>query len=303
MKRNLISIIINCYNGEKYLNQCINSVIVQTWNNWEIIFWDNHSTDNSKNIILNFCDERIKYYYAPTHELLYSARNFAVQKSSGEFITFLDTDDLWEPNKLELQIKILQNLEIGIVCGNYFVINERLNTKKKQYKDIKNHYIKTDDLLKKYKVGLLTLMIRKIELNKIDFPYFNASFNIIGDFDLICKLSLITKIYYMNNILASYRLHEKNVSFTQRNKIFVEFNLWHQNNLKNNSFIHFKNYKYFYSQFKFYTILQKLINGNKRVILMNEKFVLKYSILLILILLIPKNILIFYYKKFKKIDA
>ena len=115
MKRNLISIIINCYNGEKYLNQCINSVIVQTWNNWEIIFWDNHSTDNSKNIILNFCDERIKYYYAPTHELLYSARNFAVQKSSGEFITFLDTDDLWEPNKLELQIKILQNLEIGIV--------------------------------------------------------------------------------------------------------------------------------------------------------------------------------------------
>jgi glycosyltransferase involved in cell wall biosynthesis len=303
LKKNLVSVVINCFNGEKYLNQCINSVINQTWTNWEIIFWDNQSTDNSKNIVLNYKDERIKYFYAPTHELLYSARNYAIKKSSGDYIAFLDTDDIWEPQKLELQIHLLQKSEIGIVCSNYLVINERLNTKKKQYKDFKNHYLKTDDLLKKYKVGLLTIIIRKSELEKIEFPYFNPSFNIIGDFDLICKLSLITKIYYMNNILASYRLHEKNVSFTQRNKIFDEFNLWHQNNLENNSFINFQNYKYFYSQFKFYTILQKLLQGNKKGIINFENLTLKYSFLLLLLLIIPKNILNYYYKNFKKIDG
>ena len=59
-KNPLVSIIVNCHNGQKYLNQCIKSIINQTYKNWEIIFWDNCSTDNSTNIIENFKDKRIK---------------------------------------------------------------------------------------------------------------------------------------------------------------------------------------------------------------------------------------------------
>ena len=105
----LISVIINCFNGEKYLKKCIQSVIEQTYLNWEIIFWDNQSTDNSKNIINSFNDNRIKYFYAPTHETLYSARNFAIEKADGELIAFLDVDDIWLPLKLDIQVKLFKD--------------------------------------------------------------------------------------------------------------------------------------------------------------------------------------------------
>ena len=67
----LVSIIINCHNGEKYLNKSINSVLSQSYKNWEIIFWDNDSKDNSYKIIKNFKDKRIKYFYSNTYNTLY----------------------------------------------------------------------------------------------------------------------------------------------------------------------------------------------------------------------------------------
>ena len=80
----LISVIINCYNGEKYLREAIDSVINQTYQNWEIIFWDNQSTDSSKQIVTSYKDNRIHYFCAPTHTSLGEARNLAVEKANGE---------------------------------------------------------------------------------------------------------------------------------------------------------------------------------------------------------------------------
>ena len=72
----LVSIIMNCYQGGRYLQFAIESVLTQTYQNWELIFWDNQSTDRSAEILKNYDDERIKYFYAPKHTLLYEARNF-----------------------------------------------------------------------------------------------------------------------------------------------------------------------------------------------------------------------------------
>ena len=77
----LVSIIMNCFNGERYLKEAINSVLEQQYNNWELIFWDNQSTDSSAQIFLSYNDDRFKYYYAPLHTPLYEARNYAVEKS------------------------------------------------------------------------------------------------------------------------------------------------------------------------------------------------------------------------------
>ena len=72
----LVSVIINCFNGEKYLLEALDSVITQTYNNWEIIFWDNQSTDKSAEIFKSYKDSRLKYYYASSHaDILYEARN------------------------------------------------------------------------------------------------------------------------------------------------------------------------------------------------------------------------------------
>ena len=93
MNNPLISIIMNCYNGKQYLDQAIKSVINQTYKNWELIFWDNLSEDNSIKIFNKYKDSRLKLFSAAKHTLLYEARNLAFKKTKGDFIAFLDTDD------------------------------------------------------------------------------------------------------------------------------------------------------------------------------------------------------------------
>ena len=115
----LVSVIINCFNGEKYLREALDSIITQTYNNWEIIFWDNQSTDKSAEIFKSFKDSRLKYYCASSHaDILYEARNYALKKTNGDFIAFLDVDDWWLPNKLEKQIPLFDDPDVGLVYGN-----------------------------------------------------------------------------------------------------------------------------------------------------------------------------------------
>ena len=96
-----ISIIMNCHNGEKYLSQSIKSILNQTYSNWELIFFNNKSTDNSSSIVKNIKDKRIRYFESKNFLKLYDARNKAINYANGKFIAFLDTDDLWAKNKLK----------------------------------------------------------------------------------------------------------------------------------------------------------------------------------------------------------
>ena len=80
--QSLVSVIMNCFNGEKYLREAIDSVLAQTYQNWELIFWDNQSTDKSAEIVKSYEDPRIYYFYARHHTLLYEARNYAIEQSN-----------------------------------------------------------------------------------------------------------------------------------------------------------------------------------------------------------------------------
>ena len=136
-KQPLVSIIMNCFNGETYLKESIESVLSQTYKNWELIFWDNKSKDKSADIFKSYNEKKLKYYYAHEHTNLYKARNEAIKKSNGDFIAFLDSDDFWEQDKLELQVELFKDLDVAVVYGNCFIINENLNTRslylKKKY--------------------------------------------------------------------------------------------------------------------------------------------------------------------------
>ena len=106
----LVSIIINCHNASNYLAESINSVIKQKYKNWELIIYDNFSKDKTYSIIKKFLkDKRIKYYKSNSFLNLYHARNLAINKSKGKFVTFLDADDWWTDNKLDKQIRFLAN--------------------------------------------------------------------------------------------------------------------------------------------------------------------------------------------------
>ncbi len=135
----LVSVIMNCYNGEKYLKKSVKSLLSQKYKNWELIFWDNQSTDNSKKILLSFKDNRLKYFHSNIFSNLYKARNQAIKKAKGKFICFLDTDDWWSKNKLSRQVELINsNKEVNFIYTNFYVYDQK--TKKK-----KNCFCKKDE--------------------------------------------------------------------------------------------------------------------------------------------------------------
>ena len=206
----LVSIIMNCYNGEKYLKESLKSVIDQTYKNWELIFFDNLSKDKSQQILKEFKDKRIKYFKSVEFMNLYEARNAAIKKSSGSLIAFLDTDDIWLKDKLEKQIFVYKNnKDCDLIYSNFYILNEEkkkikiLTKKKLPYGKI------TQDLLDYYTVGLLTILVRRDVFKK---KMFNPDYNIIGDFDLVLFLSLSSNFLCVDEPLAKYREHKENLS-------------------------------------------------------------------------------------------
>lgn len=203
--KGLVSVIMNCHNGEKFLAEAINSVLGQTYKKWELIFWDNCSTDQSADIFKSFDDKRLKYFYTRKKVSLYESRNAAIKKTNGEFIAFLDVDDLWLPNKLYLQVKKFKDKKIGLVYGKYLKINENIFLRRKQIitkKNLPEGYI-VNNLLKNYNVGLLTIMLRsKFIKNKNEI--FNIKYNYLGDLDFVLNFSLKYKFGAVQEIIGIY---------------------------------------------------------------------------------------------------
>ena len=108
MNNPLISIIVNCHNGSKYLRQSLNSIFNQDYKKWEIIFVDNNSSDNSLKIVKGYDQRKIRIYFLNKKISLYKARNYALSKCKGEYISFLDTDDFWLDSKLSSQVELIK---------------------------------------------------------------------------------------------------------------------------------------------------------------------------------------------------
>ena len=225
----LVSIIINCYNGEAFLRECIESVLSQNYENWEIIFWDNKSNDKSAEIFKSYKDKRFRYFYSSEHTSLYKARNLAIEKCRGDFIAFLDVDDLWSKEKLELQMPYFDNPEVGVVFSNFWMLKKN-TTKKKLYVNRKLPRGKIyNKLIENYNVGILASVIRKKFYLKLK-KKFDERFSIIGDFDLFLRLSKICLFESVQEPLASYRLHGKNLSIINKEKEIEESEIWLREN-------------------------------------------------------------------------
>ncbi len=203
-KEPLVSIVMNCHNGERYLKKSVNSIINQTYKNWELIFWDNKSSDNSAQIIKNFKDKRIRYFHSKKKTVLYFARNLAIKKAKGEFIAFLDVDDFWDSRKISLQIPKFKNKKIGLVYSNFF----RYYNKHKKEKAFKNKLPSgkvTNSIIRNYQVGFITVVIRKSFLKKTKL--FDYNYDLISDYDFILHFSLRYNFIGINKPLANYRIH------------------------------------------------------------------------------------------------
>lgn len=117
---NLISIILPTYNRASLLLRAVQSVIDQTYPHWELIIWDDGSTDDTAVVVKAFNDNRIRYYHDANHGAAY-ARNRAIAQANGEIIAFLDSDDVWHPEKLGIQVTVLEQCpEIEMIFSNFF---------------------------------------------------------------------------------------------------------------------------------------------------------------------------------------
>ena len=235
----LVSIIMNCYNGEEYLAESLESIQAQTYHNWELIFWDNQSIDNSSTIIKSFKDPRFRYFYASEHRKLYDARGLAIQESKGDLIAFLDTDDTWEPNKLNLQIPLFNNSSVALVYGNYWIYDQKSKKKKLIYSQSLPSGKIVRFLLTRYVVGLLTVMFRKDAYEKLD-KQFDPQFPLIGDFDFVIRLSYYYNFLAIQEPIASYRWHGKNNSYLFLQQQINELEQWYDQMSFNQEFSNFK---------------------------------------------------------------
>lgn len=203
---------MNCYNSDLYLVEAIESVINQSYTEWEIIFWDNQSTDNSAEIVRLYNDKRIKYYYATKHTALYEARNCALKHCTGEYLAFLDCDDLWTSDKLFKQIKFLkEDNDVVLVHSNTIFFDTEKNIQKIANKKSKESgYIFQKNILK-YQFSLETVVVKMaaIQDNGIDF---DNRFNMIGDRDFLSTVCFYGKVQYIDEILGKWRIHSNNFS-------------------------------------------------------------------------------------------
>ena len=214
-----VSIIINVRNGEKYIAEAINSALIQTYKDFEIIIFDNNSDDKTKKVIENFKDSRIKYFFSEKYLSLGEARNKAIKKSNFDLIAFLDSDDTWEKFKLEKQIKLFDDPEVGIVISDSYFFNQ-LGKRKQIYK--KNNPPTGNvfrSLLSNYFISLETVIIRKSFLEKFNLSFDNQ-FEVIEEFDLFLRLSYHCKLAYVNEPLAGWRVHASSLTWT-KSKLFV----------------------------------------------------------------------------------
>lgn len=237
---------MNCHNGEQYLEQSLKSIISQTYSNWELIFWDNLSTDKSKDIVESFKDKRIKYFSSEKYLKLYEARNQAIKKAKGNYISFLDTDDYWLKDKLEKQINFKKkNEKYKVIYSNYYILNEGNNRKRIRSNFLPSGFI-TKNLLENYVLGILSILIEK---EIFDNYSFNKELEIIGDFDFFINLSKKYEFGCVNEPLAVYRWHNENYSKKKIDKYAYEVSCWlKQNNdkLKSEGFRTFNLKLFFY---------------------------------------------------------
>ena len=208
MSKITISINLCCYNGEKYLDETLQSIFKQTFKKWELVIINDGSTDSTEQIIKQYINQGwpIIYHYQ-NNEGLSSARNKAIELSKGEYLAFIDQDDLWLPEKLEKQVILFDDVNVGLVFSDTIFFNED-GIEKQLYKKKKPPTgLVFREILSEYFISLETVIIRKDALAKLD-QYFNPFFQVIEEYDLFVRLAYHWKVAYVNEVLAKWRVHE-----------------------------------------------------------------------------------------------
>ncbi len=211
-----VSVIIPTYNYENFICDAVDSVLEQNYNDYEIIIIDDGSTDGTYEKLEKY-NNRIQYFFQKNKGPA-AARNFGINQSSGEYICFLDADDIFLPNKLKIQINILESQlekDVGLVYSDFLCIDEYNIDILKYYKskDFSSQFEAINYLMKFNYINTSTVMIRKKCLE--DIGLFNEEYEYLEDLDLWIRIGKAYRFIYVNKPLVKTRSHPNSL----RNKV------------------------------------------------------------------------------------
>lgn len=203
----LVSVFIPVYNREKYIADAINSILNQTFTDFELIIIDDGSTDNTREILASYNDKRIKLFFNEKNMGIPYTRNKGLECAKGEFIALLDSDDVAVPDRLEKQLNFFKTHPDCVIVGGFVgVIDQHI----KLIKKIKYRYTDPDhvssSLLFNCSIHNTTVMAKTNVLKKFNY---NKHFTLAQDVDLLVRLNFSKyKLYNMNKILVFQREHK-----------------------------------------------------------------------------------------------
>ena len=217
----LISVIIPFYNEKDYFNECFISVINQTYKNLEIIIVNDGSDEHYKKKLENL---QIKYskkirVFHQQNKGVSSARNFGIKQSKGEYIAFIDADDVWLPHKLEYQLEKISTLKVKFLHGSYLVVDED----EKFIGKFKAENLNYEQLFKSCDIGLSTVLIDSDLIKR------NLFKNISTKEDYVCWLAIVKEIRELigdKEVVMKYRSKEKSLSSNFLIKFYNAFKVY-----------------------------------------------------------------------------
>lgn len=212
------SVIVAVYNGAKTLTQTIESILSQAYDNFELLLIDDGSTDESKNLIEKYLeDERVKYFKKQNGGVA-SARNFGIARATGEVIGFCDQDDQWLPQKLEKQIPLFSDPDVGLVYS--WVDIDRHGKRECSTPEFEGECFEA--LLNRNFVSCCTAMVRRTVLNQVNGLDESRELHGVDDRHLWLKVARISKLAVAKTPLAIYFIHGENYSLDNKKMLIAD---------------------------------------------------------------------------------
>lgn len=210
------------FNASLYIHESIDSVLAQTFPNWELLVIDDGSTDKTGEIAKNYVsiDNRIQYFYQDNGKQG-KARNLGISKSNGDYLAFLDADDLWEPEKLTCQLKEIKTTKVDLVFSNSYKFSDNNSWDKSQNMNTVNSFFYGIEGLEKFllgnKIPILTVIVKKEKVVSVNGFTQKASIQNVEDYHLWLKLLISGCVFYgSDRTYASYRIHGNSSTATDR---------------------------------------------------------------------------------------
>jgi teichuronic acid biosynthesis glycosyltransferase TuaG len=207
-----VSVIVTTFNRADLVRETIDSILNQTFQDFELIVVDNCSCDNTEEVVNNYQDKRIRYFRNDNNGVIAVNRNFGIAKARGEYVAFCDDDDLWLPEKLERQVaEFAQNKAVSLVCTNATILNEKGKlTEFYQIKPAEADFT-FNSLLRHSQIICSSVMVKKSVIDDVGLMDVSPELFSVEDYELWLRIASKYRIKYIDQPLLKYRVHPGNV--------------------------------------------------------------------------------------------